>query len=380
MKSVKEADVKGKTVVVRIDANVPVSNGRVTSDARLRAVLPTLQFLLKKKAKVILLSHLGRPEGVVDEFRLKPIASSLSKLLRRKVRYIRDCVGPEVRDARRNLRAGEILLLENLRFYKEEEADNEEFAQMLAEGADLYVNEAFSVSHRAHASVHAITKFLPSYAGFALLDEIKNLSVLLKKQKRPFIAVMGGAKVSDKLGVIQKLAKRVDCILIGGAMMFTFLKALGNEVGKSKVEDALIEQAKELLKKFKKKILLPVDVVLQNKKVVSVHNMPKNLAGLDIGPETSSIYAEMIHGANALFWNGPLGMVERKPFDRGTIEVAKAASSCKGLTVVGGGDSVAVIEKLKLEKKFSFVSSGGGASLEFVEGKVLPGLVALDKP
>ncbi len=384
MRSLKEVDVSGKRVLVRVGFDVPLKNGRVADDKRIRASLPTIEFLRKRKAKVILISHLGRPEGnVIDQLRLEPVAKRLSELLKYPVHYEPDCVGAEVEDRVRGLHEGDVLLLENLRFYPEEEKDNNLFAQKLAALADIYVNDAFSVSHRAHASVHAITKFLPSYAGFLLQKEVAMLSTLLKSPKRPFLAVMGGAKVSDKIGVIESLLKKVDAVLVGGAMMFTFLKALGYEIGKSRYEQDKLALARALLKKGRKKIILPTDVVVaisqkSRAKVVPVAKIPKNMMGLDTGPETRSIYAEMIREARTIFWNGPMGMFEIHAFAKGTNTIAKAMAACRGVTVVGGGDSVAAIERLKLEKKYTHVSTGGGASLEFLEGKQLPGIKALD--
>ncbi len=384
MRSLKGVDVSGRRVLVRVGFDVPLKNGRVADDTRLQTALPTIEFLRKRKAKIVLISHLGRPEGkVIDALRLEPIAERLSELLKFPVHYEPDCIGAEVEDRVRGLHEGDILLLENLRFYPEEEKDDALFAQKLASFADVYVNDAFSVSHRAHASVHAITKFLPSYAGFLLQKEVAMLSSLLKSPKRPFLAVMGGAKVSDKIGVIGNLLKKVDAVLIGGAMMFTFFKALGYEIGKSRYEPGKLALARQLLKKGRKKIVLPIDVVVaaspkSRAKVVPVAKIPKNMMGLDIGPETQSIYAEMIREAKTVFWNGPMGMFEIKAFAKGTNAIAKAMASCKGITVVGGGDSVAAIERLKLEKKYAHVSTGGGASLEFLEGKELPGIKALD--
>jgi 3-phosphoglycerate kinase len=386
MRSVKEADVAGRRVLVRVGFDVPLKKGKVADDKRLRAALPTINLLRKKKAKVILISHLGRPNGqVIDDLSLAPVAKALSKLLKYPVLYEPDCIGSEVEEKVREMHDGDVLLLENLRFYPEEEKNDGGFAQKLAAVADIYVNDAFSVSHRANASISAITRFLPSYAGLSLETEVKMLSSLLKNPKRPFIAVMGGAKVSDKIGVIESLLSKVDSVLIGGAMMFTFYKALGYEIGKSKYEPDKVSLAKSLLKKGKKRIILPVDVVVaastekQDAKVFSASKLPKSVMGLDIGPETQAVYAEIINKSKTVFWNGPMGMFEKKPFDRGTVAVAKAMAKCKGITVVGGGDSVAAIERAKLGGEFTFVSTGGGASLEFLEGKKLPGLVALDE-
>ncbi len=383
MRSVKEADVAGKCVLVRVDFNVPLKNGKISDDKRIRAALPTIEFLRKKKAKVILMSHLGRPDGkIAEDLRLGPVALHLSKLLKHPVHYVFDCIGAEIEDTVRGLHEGDVLLLENLRFYPEEEANDIGFAQKLAALADVYVNDAFGVSHRAHTSVHAITKYMPSYAGFLLQKEVDILSSLLKSPKRPFIAIMGGAKVSDKIGVIENLLKKVDAILIGGAMMFTFYKALGYEVGKSKFEADKISLAKSLLKKGKRKIVLPTDMIIASSsdkkgRVCSANKIPKNTMGLDIGPETQAVYAEIISEAKTVFWNGPMGLFEKKSFAKGTFAVAKAMAKAKAVTVVGGGDSVAAVERLKL--KFTHVSTGGGASLELLEGRKLPGIAALDE-
>jgi phosphoglycerate kinase len=378
MHSVKEADVSGQRVLVRVDFNVPLINGKISDDRRMRAALPTIEFLRKKKARIILVSHLGRPDGrVVEDLRLGPVALHLSKLLKHPVHYLFDCIGADVEDSVKGLHDGDVLLLENLRFYPEEEANDAGFAQKLAALADVYVNDAFGVSHRAHASVHAVTKFLPSYAGFLLQKEVDVLSNLLKSPKRPFIAVMGGAKVSDKIGVIENLLKKVDTILIGGAMMFTFYKALGYEVGKSRFEADKVGLARSLLKKGRRKIVLPTDVVSDAGKVFASNKLPKSASGLDIGPETQAVYSEMICEAKTVFWNGPMGFFEKKQFAKGTFAVARAMSKAKGVMVVGGGDSVSAVEKLKL--KFTHISTGGGASLELLEGKKLPGIAALDE-
>ncbi|HLF54625.1 MAG TPA: phosphoglycerate kinase [Candidatus Nanoarchaeia archaeon] len=382
MRSLKEADVKGRRVLVRVDFNIPLKNGKVVDDKRIRAALPTIDFLRKKKAKVILISHLGRPDGkVVEDLRLEPIAHALSKMLKYPVHHEPDCIGSDVEDRVRTLHDGDVLLLENLRFYPEEEADDDLFAQKLAAFADVYVNDAFGTCHRAHASVHAVTRYLPSYAGFLLEKEVKVLSSLLKNPKRPFVAVMGGAKVSDKIKVIENLLKRVDAILIGGAMMFTFYKALGYNIGKSKFEADKVALAKALLKKGKKKLALPIDVVVAlspkaKGKVMSSRSIPKSMMGLDIGPVTQQIYANIIRDAKTVFWNGPMGMFEVKRFAKGTLSIAKAMAECRGVTVVGGGETVSAVEKLS--KKFTHVSTGGGAALEFLEGKSLPGIAALD--
>jgi len=382
MRSVKEADVRGKRVLVRVDFNVPLKKGKVADDKKIRAVLPTIEFLKRKKAKIVLMSHLGRPKGkVVDDLRLAPIAKHLSKLLKQPVHYEPICTGAQVADMAHGLHPGDVMLLENLRFCPEEEKNDKTFAKQLAALGDIYVNDAFAVSHRAHASVHAVAKVLPSYAGLLLKKEVDTLSRLLKKPKHPFIAIIGGAKVSTKIGVMTHLLKKVDAILIGGAMMFTFYKALGYEVGKSKYEADKVKLAKALLKKGKKKIILPVDVVVASSPKASAKAVSSRKIrgmGFDIGPETAQIYGEIINKAKMVFWNGPMGLFEVKKFAKGTAAVAKAVAKCKGITVVGGGDSVAAIEQLRLEKKFTHVSTGGGALLEFLEGKKLPGIAVLD--
>ncbi len=372
MRSVKEADVSNKRVVVRVDFNVPLKAGKVADDKRIQAALPTIRLLQKKKAKIVLISHLGRPKGkVVEALRLKPVAERLSKLLKNQVQYVQQTIGSEVEDCVYALEPGEVLLLENVRFHKEEEKDDRGFAQKLASLGDVYVNDAFGTCHRAHASVHAITKFLPSYAGLLLEKEVKALSLLVKNPKRPFIAVIGGIKVDDKLGMLKQLLKRVDAVLLGSAMAARCYAALGksNEVA-------------TLLKKAKGKLMLPVDVVTASSenakagKVRSVHERTKE-KWLDIGPETCRVYAEIIGRAKTVFWNGPMGLAERRPFEKGTRAVAKAMAACKGKTIVGGGDTVAMVEKCNVQDKFTHVSTGGGAALKFVEGKKLPGLVAL---
>ncbi len=371
MRSIKEVNVRGKTVLVRVDFNVPLKNNRVADDSRIRASLATIRFLIKKKAKVVLLSHLGRPDGFVDSLRLLPVAKKLESLLGKTVHYIPDCIG--VNSFVEKLNQGEVVLLENLRFYSEEEKDDKVFAEKLASLGDIYVNDAFGVSHRAHASVHAITDFLPSFAGFLLQKEVKALSGLLKNPLRPFVVVLGGAKVGDKIGVIGSFVKKADAVLIGGAMMFTFLKSVKFEIGKSLFEPDRLSFAASLLKS--KKIILPVDVVVKDRRVLSVRHMKKSSVGFDIGPLTAIIYSEIIKKAKTVFWNGPMGVFEVKPFDKGTAAVARAVSACSGASVIGGGDTISAVGKLHL--KFTYVSTGGGASLEFLEGKKLPGIAVL---
>ncbi len=373
----------GKKVLVRADLNVPLKDGKVSDDTRIRESLPTIQYLLKKKAIVILLSHLGRPKGVDDSLRMDPVAERLGKLLKSHVIKLDDCVGSEVDDALNEMHDCDVVVLENVRFHDEEEANDDSFARSLAEIADFYVNDAFGSSHRAHASIVGVPKYLLSSAGFLLQKEITMLSKALSP-KKPFVVVLGGAKVSDKIGVIENLARKADKILIGGAMMFTFLKAQGKGVGQSKLEQDKVSVARQLLKKYGKKIVLPVDVVVADKvdskaksKVVSCDAIPKAMIGLDIGPNTIKLFESELKKAKTVVWNGPMGMFEIAKFTRGTDSIAKVMAKLKATTIVGGGDSVAAVQKLGLAKKFSHVSTGGGASLEFLEGKTLPGVAAL---
>jgi phosphoglycerate kinase len=385
--TIKDFDVKDKRVLVRVDFNVPLdSNGKITNDKRIKAALPTIQYLIKNKAMVILMSHLGKPKGeIVDKLKMDNAAKRLQMLLKKKVYKLNDCIGQDVEDFIDKMVAGEVVVLENLRFYKEEKENDLEFARSLSESADLYVNDAFGTCHRAHASVEGITKYIPSAAGFLVEKEIKIMGEALAKPKKSFAAIMGGAKVSDKINAISNLLKKVDYLLIGGAMMFTFLKSKGIEVGKSLVEDDKLSLARNLLKS--KKLIIPVDTVIADKidkkakaKTVSVNNIPKNMLGLDIGSETIKNYKKIIAKAKTIIWNGPMGIFEIEKFAKGTNEIAKAlAKNRKAVTIVGGGDSAAAIEKLKLEKKLTHVSTGGGASLEFLEGKKLPAIFALEK-
>lgn len=367
MKSVKNARVEGKVVLVRVDFNVPLKNGRVADASRIVAALPTIKFLLRGAKKVLLLSHLGRPKGKPDPaLRMDPIAKVLQDKLKNKVGKVDDCinVGNQVKRARER-----VILLENVRFHPGEKKNSASFARKLAEPADIYVNDAFGACHRRHASVVAITKCLPSYAGFLVQKEVTALS-RLGRAKRPFVAVLGGAKVEDKLGLLRSLLKKVDTVLIGGAMMFSFYRSLGVETGKSKAEP--VKGLKGLLRS--KRIVLPIDVVCDNKKVYDWRAIPKSRKGLDIGPETQRIFAEIVKRARTVFWNGPLGYVEERPFRGGTRAIAKAIAGTNAYAVVGGGDTIA---SLPSKLQFSHVSTGGGASLEFLEKGTLPGLKAL---
>ena len=389
-KTVRDLDVAGKKVLVRVDFNVPLNDkGEITDDTRITASLPTIQYLLEQKAAVILMAHLGRPKGQVKpELSLAPVAKHLGKLLGKKILFAPDCVGEAAQAAASKLKAGHILLLENLRFHKEEEKNDMEFAEKLASLADLYVNDGFGVSHRAHASVEGVTHFLPAAAGFLLEKEIQYVGQAVTNPLHPFVAIIGGAKVSDKIGVISNLLDKVDTLLIGGGMANTFLAAQGYKMGKSLVEEDKLDLAKELLAKAKKNkvnMLLPTDLVMAaafapdaEHVTEKVKNLNQAYMALDIGAETSKAYAEALADAKMIVWNGPMGVFEMDAFCKGTEAVAKAVAKSRATSIVGGGDSVAAIEKLGLAKRITHISTGGGASLEYLEGKVLPGVAALD--
>ena len=389
-KTVRDLDVAGKKVLVRVDFNVPLNDkGEITDDTRITASLPTIQYLLEQKAAVILMAHLGRPKGQVKpELSLAPVAKHLGKLLGKKILFAPDCVGEAAQAAASKLKPGHILLLENLRFHKEEEKNDMEFAEKLASLADLYVNDGFGVSHRAHASVEGVTHFLPAAAGFLLEKEIQYVGQAVTNPLHPFVAIIGGAKVSDKIGVISNLLDKVDTLLIGGGMANTFLAAQGYKMGKSLVEEDKLDLAKELLAKAKKNkvnMLLPTDLVMAaafapdaEHVTEKVKNLNQAYMALDIGAETSKAYAEALADAKMIVWNGPMGVFEMDAFCKGTEAVAKAVAKSRAVSLVGGGDSVAAIEKLGLAKRITHISTGGGASLEYLEGKVLPGVAALD--
>ena len=389
-KTVRDLDVAGKKVLVRVDFNVPLNDkGEITDDTRITASLPTIQYLLEQKAAVILMAHLGRPKGQVKpELSLAPVAKHLGKLMGKKILFAPDCVGEAAQAAASKLKPGHILLLENLRFHKEEEKNDMEFAEKLASLADLYVNDGFGVSHRAHASVEGVTHFLPAAAGFLLEKEIQYVGQAVTNPLHPFVAIIGGAKVSDKIGVISNLLDKVDTLLIGGGMANTFLAAQGYKMGKSLVEEDKLDLAKELLAKAKKNkvnMLLPTDLVMAaafapdaEHVTEKVKNLNQAYMALDIGAETSKAYAEALADAKMIVWNGPMGVFEMDAFCKGTEAVAKAVAKSRATSIVGGGDSVAAIEKLGLAKRITHISTGGGASLEYLEGKVLPGVAALD--
>jgi phosphoglycerate kinase len=390
-KSVRDVDVSGKRVFLRADLNVPLDDGRITDDTRIRGSLPTIVHLLERGASVILASHLGRPKGKVnDALRLKPVADRLSQLLGRPVRMTGDALGPGVQVAVEKLRPGDMLLLENLRFHAEEEANDPAFAQALAEPADLYVNDAFGAAHRAHASTEGITHHLPAVAGLLMEREVDSLSRLLEKPARPFHAVIGGAKISGKLEVLHALLARCQAVLLAGGMANTFLAAKGVELGKSLVEEEMLPEAEKILAEARRKrvrLMLPVDAVIAPQihhraktQIVSLDGVPRDQMVVDIGPETVKAYTEHLAKAKTVFWNGPMGVFEMSQMAEGTRAMARflAGRASSGVVVVvGGGDSVAAVEQLGLGEKMTHVSTGGGASLEFLEGKTLPGVAAL---
>jgi len=388
--SVKDIDFNGARALVRVDFNVPIKNGKITDDTRVRATLPTIKYLLESRARIILMSHLGKAKGAADaQYSLKPVAERLSELLKGvNVKFAEDCIGDGVKALVDSLKSGEILLLENLRFHKGEEGNDPEFAKQLAAWGDVYVNDAFGTAHRAHASTEGVTKFIsPAVAGFLMEKEISIIGKALSNPERPFYALIGGAKVSSKIEVLENLLKIVDKLVIGGGMAFTFLKAQGIAIGKSLVEDDKIEVAKEILKKAKdmnKEILLPADAVISAEmkeespeRTVDINAIPADMAGFDIGPKTIAHFKNVLKDAKTIIWNGPMGVFEINKFAKGTFEVAKLLSEMKATTIVGGGDSVAAVEKAGVAEKMTHVSTGGGASLEFMEGKVLPGVAAL---
>lgn len=384
-RSVRDLDVRGKRVLVRVDFNVPIKDGRVTDDTRIRRALPTIRYLLSEGARPILISHLGRPKGGPDpKYRMDPVAQRLGELLDRQVLKLDEAVGPEVERALAEWDGQGVVLLENSRFYPGETKNDPEFARQLAALADLYVNDAFGAAHRAHATTVGVAELLPSAAGFLLEEELDYLDAVLESPERPFVAILGGAKVSDKLGVIKSLLERADTLLVGGAMCFTFFKARGYEVGSSLVEDDYVEQAKELMENAGERLVLPVDVVVAREmsedaesRTVPVDGIPEGWMGLDIGPETVELFGRHISSARTIFWNGPMGVFEIEAFAKGTEGVAKAVAESGATSVVGGGDSVAAVRKLGLEDEMSHISTGGGASLEYVEGRELPGVAVL---
>lgn len=383
-KTVRDIDVKGKRVLVRVDFNVPLKEGGVGDDTRMQAALPTIEYLLEQGAAVILVSHLGRPKGVDPKYSMKPVAEHLAMLLKKPVAFASDCIGPEAEKAAKALKPGEVLVLENTRFHPEEEKNDAGMAKQLASLADVFVNDAFGTAHRAHASTEGVTHYLPSVAGFLLEKEIKYLGQAIADPKHPFVAIMGGAKISDKIGVIKNLLTKADTILIGGGMANTFFKAQGYPVGDSLVEEEAIATAQALLKEGGLKLRLPIDVVLGDKfdaeaasKTMAVGPIPEGWRILDIGPETVKAYSKVIDGAGMVVWNGPMGVFEFPRFAEGTYGIARAVAASKSISIIGGGDSVAAVQQSGLADKITHISTGGGASLEMLEGLELPGVAAL---
>ncbi|MCP4142564.1 MAG: phosphoglycerate kinase [Chloroflexi bacterium] len=384
-KTLKDIDVKGKKVLVRVDFNVPINDGKVGDDTRIQAALPTIKYLLEQDAALILTSHLGRPKGKAKpEFSLAPVAEYLGGLVPVPVKFAPDCLGDVAKNAAADLKTGEILLLENTRYHAGEKKNDPAMATELASYADVFVNDAFGTAHRAHASNVGVAEHLPAAAGFLLEKELKYLGESIANAESPFVAILGGAKVSDKIGVITNLLEKTDQILIGGGMANTFFKAQGYDMADSLVEEDAIETAKELLTKSGGKLQLPVDVVIADdfaeqaqSKVVPVGDVPSGWRILDVGPETVSAYAEILKSAKTVVWNGPMGVFEFPKFAKGTFGVAESVAASDAVSIIGGGDSVAAVKESGLDTKVSHISTGGGASLEMLEGKVLPGLAAL---
>lgn len=387
-KTIEDLDLNGKRVLVRADFNVPLNDqGQITDDARIRKTLPTIRYALSNGAKLILMSHLGRPEGVCNpQYSLRPVAKRLSVLLERPVNFAEDCVGTEVESQVKKMAPGEVILLENLRFHGEEEKNNPEFAQSLARLADVYINDAFGAAHRAHASTEAITRFLPSAAGLLLVREVEYFSKVVSFPQRPFVLILGGAKVSDKIKIIGNLLSKADALLIGGAMAYPFCKIKGFSIGSSKYESGSETLARQVLDQAQQKrvsVLLPVDHVIAERLEQGIRTrvidqeIPAGWMGLDIGPKTADQFKKALANAKTILWNGPLGVAEVPPFDQGSRRVAETIATLQATSIIGGGDTAAMIHQFGLEEKMSHVSTGGGASLEYLEGKLLPGIAAL---
>ncbi|GAB4390312.1 MAG: phosphoglycerate kinase [Thermodesulfovibrionales bacterium] len=387
--TIEDLDLRGKRVFVRADFNVPMDeNMIITDDSRIRSTLPTVNYCIDEGAKIILASHLGRPKGKPDpKFSLAPVSKRLQRLLNKEVLFAPDCVGPKVEEMVSRMRGGDVLVLENLRFHPGEEKNEAEFASQLASLADYYINDAFGASHRAHASIVGIPAHIPAAAGFLLKKEIQYLKGVVSEPVRPFVAILGGAKVSGKIGVLEHLQDKVDKVIVGGGMAFTFLKAQGYEVGDSLVEDAMMDLARRIIDKLKKngvKFYLPVDCVVAQSlepgaetKLVTAQEIPKGWKAFDIGPASSKLFTEAIQNAKTVLWNGPMGVFEVDAFSRGTFAMARAVADAYALTIVGGGDTDLAVHKAGVSDSLSFISTGGGASLQLLEGKELPGLAAL---
>lgn len=388
-KSLRDIDVKGKRVFCRVDFNVPMANGEVTDDTRIRAALPTIQYLVENGAKVILASHLGRPKGQVnEEMRLNAVAKRLSEKLGKDVRKTDEAYGPKVQEEIGQMNEGDVLLLENVRFYPGEEKNDEALSKEFASLADIYVNDAFGAAHRAHATTAGIAKHLPAVAGFLMEKEINVLGKALSNPERPFTAIIGGAKVRDKIGVIENLLEKVDNLIIGGGLAYTFLKAKGYEIGKSLLEEDKIDLANEFMQKAEAKgvkFYMPIDAIIADKfgedantQEVDIDQIPSDWEALDIGPKTTALYADVIKNSKLVIWNGPMGVFEIDKFAQGTKGVAQALADSDAYSIIGGGDSAAAAEKFGLADRMSHISTGGGASLEFMEGKELPGVALLN--
>jgi phosphoglycerate kinase len=386
-KTVRDIDLHGKKVLMRVDFNVPMQGGVVTDDKRIKAALPTIQYVLDQGASLLLMSHLGRPKGTGfdPEFSLKPAAEALSKLLGRPVQMAPDCVGPEVEAMAKALKPGDVLMLENTRFHKEEEKNDLEFAKKLASLGDVYVNDAFGSAHRAHASTEGVTHYLPAVSGFLMQQELEFLGRATQNPEHPYVAILGGAKISDKIGVIENLLTKCDSLLIGGGMANTFLAAKGYNMQDSLVEPDAIATAKDILSKSGDRLLLPDDAVIADKfdaeaqsQVVEADKVPAGWRIMDIGPKTIAEYSAAIKGARLVVWNGPMGVFEMPKFAEGTFAIAHAVADSGAISIIGGGDSASAVKKAGVAKKMTHVSTGGGASLEFLEGKPLPGVVALN--
>lgn len=388
-KSIEDINVSGKKVLVRCDFNVPLEDGRITDDKRIVGALPTIKYLLEKKAKVILCSHMGRPKGEFNKkYTLAPVAKRLSELLGINVTLASDVIGEDAVSKAGALKDGEVLLLENVRFQKEEEKNDPEFAKKLASLAEIYVNDAFGTAHRAHASTAGVAKYLPAVCGYLIQKEIDVMGKALSNPKRPFVAILGGAKVSDKIGVINNLIEKVDVLIVGGGMAYTFAKAKGGNIGKSLCETDKLDMAKELLDKAEKKgvkFLLPVDTVCAEEfkneakqAVFDTKEIPEDYMGLDIGPKSIKLFSDALNGAGTVVWNGPMGVFEFDNFAKGTKAVAQAVAESGAISIIGGGDSAAAVQKFGFADKITHISTGGGASLEFLEGLVLPGIACLN--
>jgi phosphoglycerate kinase len=385
-KTVRDVDLKGKRVLMRVDFNVPMANGAVTDDKRIRAALPTIQYILDQGASLILMSHLGRPKGGPDPvFSLQAAADALGKLLGKPVQMAPDCVGPEVEALAQALKPGDVLMLENVRFHKEEEKNDLEFAKKLAALGEVYVNDAFGSAHRAHASTEGVARYLPAVSGFLMEQELEYLSRATENPARPYVAILGGAKISDKIAVVENLLSKCDTLIIGGGMANTFLAAKGYNMQDSLVEESALDTAKAIMDKAGGRLLLPVDAVVADKfdaeadsQVVEVNQIPAGWRMLDIGPKTIEVFGDVLKNAKLVVWNGPMGVFEFPKFAEGTFAIAKLLATTGATTVIGGGDSASAVKKAGVAKQMTHVSTGGGASLEFLEGKVLPGVAALN--